>query len=53
MKMSDIHDILKKEQCYFEKWFREQERRGEVFKIKPRVKTTFKVSSNAIPHVKY
>jgi hypothetical protein len=25
---------LKKEQSYFEKWFREQERKGEVFKKK-------------------
>jgi hypothetical protein len=41
MKMPDIFDILGKEQRYFEKWFLEQERKGEVFKIKPRVKTTF------------
>jgi hypothetical protein len=49
MKQPDIHDILKKKQHYFEKWFREQERRGELFKKKPTGKTTFK----AIPHMKY
>jgi hypothetical protein len=41
MKVPNIFDMFGKEQRYFEKWFREQERKGEVFKIKSRVKTTF------------
>jgi hypothetical protein len=39
MKPPDIFDMLKKEQNYFDKWIREQERKGEVFKIKSKSKS--------------
>jgi hypothetical protein len=42
MKQHWEMDLWRKEQGYFEKMFREQERKGEVFKIKQRVKPTEK-----------
>jgi hypothetical protein len=38
MKPPSIFDTLKKEQNYFDKWIGEQERKGEVFKLKSKSK---------------
>jgi hypothetical protein len=41
LKLPPGINLLKREQNYFKKLFREQERKGEIFMTKPRVKTTF------------
>jgi hypothetical protein len=40
MKSPDIFDMLKKEQNYFDKLIREQERKCGVFKIKSQPKSS-------------
>jgi hypothetical protein len=39
MKPPSAFHMLKKEQNYFDKWIGEQERKGEVFKIKSKSKS--------------
>jgi hypothetical protein len=39
MKQPSIFDTLKKEQNYFDNLIREQERKGEIFKIKSKFKS--------------
>jgi hypothetical protein len=39
MKQPRIFDTLKKEQNYFDNWIRDQERKGDGFKIKSKFKS--------------